>query len=113
MLIKSLQDLCGSLEEKDLKLNYFGEVSKKICGEDLKKGRVLSILIQNTLFGESGLSVEELFEISETGMSKVRSSLKELEEKENLYITKDGRKKLYDVNLDAMSKLDLQDGTLT
>ncbi|MCB2356491.1 hypothetical protein [Clostridium estertheticum] len=42
-------------------------------------------------------------------MSKVRSSLKELEEKEILYITKDGRKKLYDVNLDAMSKLDLQD----
>ncbi|MCB2307383.1 Fic family protein [Clostridium estertheticum] len=108
MLIKSLQDLCGSLEEKDLKLNYFGDISNRVCKQDEKKSSILYILIQNTLFGEIGLSVEELSEISETGMSKVRSSLKELEEKEILYITKDGRKKLYDVNLDAMSKLDLQ-----
>ena len=109
MLIKSLKDLCSSLEERHNKLNYFGDISEEVCKEDEKKASVLFILVQNTLFGENGLSIDELYEISNAGKSKIRSSLKELEKEEILYITKDGRKKLYDVNLNAISDLNLQD----
>lgn len=105
MLIKSLKELCTSLDEKQDKLNYFGDISDKVCEADEKKASVLFILIQNTLFGENGLGTAELHEISGIGKSKIISSLKELEQKEILYITKDGRKRLYDVNLDSMSHL--------
>jgi len=107
MLIISLKDLCSSLDEKHDKLNFFGDISSKMCKKDKKKESVIFILIQNTLFGEVGLSVEELHLISKIGRSKVISSLKELEEKELLYILKDGNRKLYDINLNAISKLNL------
>ncbi|MCB2286618.1 Fic family protein [Clostridium algidicarnis] len=113
MLIKSLNDLCESLDDRSNKLDYFGDIADKISGEDDKKGTILFILIQNTLFGEEGLSVDELhdilnygkYKLSNVGKSKIRSSLKELQEEGILYITKSGKKKLYDVDLDAMSNL--------
>jgi len=106
MLIKSLKDLCSSLEEKHDKLNYFRDIAAKVCEEDEKKSSIIYILVQNTLFGENGLSVDELHEISNISKSKIISSLKELDE--ILYTTKDGRKKLYDVDLNAISDLNLK-----
>lgn len=105
MLLKSLNDLCEALEEKRNKLNFFGDIVNKFFKEDKKKEKILFILVQNTLFGEGGLSTYELYNISGVGESKVRTCLKELEEEGMLYITKDGRKNLYDVDLDAMSNL--------
>lgn len=64
-------------------------------------------MVQNTLFGEYGLSTDELYNTTNVGKSKIRTSLKELEEEGILYITKDGKKKLYDVDLNAMSNLKL------
>lgn len=107
MLIESLKDLCMSLDERHNKLNFFEDITDKICRDDEKKASILFILVQNTLFGEEGLSIDELYEISNAGKSKIRTSLKELEKEEILHITKDGRKKLYDVNLNAISNLDL------
>ena len=106
ILIKSLIELCDSLEEGHNKLNYFAKISKEICEGDNRKLKVLFVLIQNTLFGDEGLDIEDLSSICEVGKSKIRSSLKELEKNNILYITKDGRKNLYDVNLNYMSKLD-------
>lgn len=113
ILIKSLNDLCESLDERRNKLDFFGEISDKISEGDDKKASILFILVQNTLFGEDGLSADDLYNItnagnyniSNVGKSKIRASLKELEDMGILYITKDGRKRLYDVNLSAMSKL--------
>lgn len=104
VLVKSLEDLCESLDEKYNKLNYFSKIGEKLCKEDNKKYKLVFILIQNTLFGDSGISVDELHEISKIGESKIRMSLKELEESDLLYITKDGRKKLYDINLNNLSE---------
>lgn len=65
------------------------------------------MLIQNTLFGDEGLDTNTLNAISQVGKSKIRNSLKELEEKGILYVTKEGRKKLYDVNLNYISELNI------
>lgn len=105
MLIKSLNDLCESLDDRYNKLKFFGDIADKISRGDEKKANILFVLIQNTLFGEYGLSADELYNISNVGKSKIRTSLKELEEEGMLYITKDGKKKLYDVDLNAMSNL--------
>lgn len=115
ILIKSLNDLCESLDDRRNKLDFFTNISDKISKGDEKKASVLFILVQNTLFGEDGLSADELYHItnggkykvSNIGKSKIRTSLKELEEEGLLYITKDGKKNLYDVNLYAMSNLKL------
>lgn len=107
ILIKSLNDLCDSLEDRRNKLEYFANISHKISGKDSKKRSLLFILVQNTLFGEEGLSVHELSSISKVGVSKVRNSLIELEEDGLLHIARDGRKNLYDVDLNAMSNLNL------
>ncbi|MFQ7000007.1 MAG: hypothetical protein ACLRRH_01445 [Clostridium sp.] len=90
---------------KDIKLNYFTNISEKMCVGDSRKFKVLFILIQNTLFGDEGLDIDDLSSICKIGKSKIRSSLKELEENNILYITKDGRKNLYDINLNYMSNL--------
>lgn len=105
MLIKSLNDLCESLDDRGNKLKFFANISNEVARGDDKKESILFILVQNTLFGEEGLSADELYDISNVGKSKIRSSLKELEEQGILYTTKDGRRKLYDVNLDVMSNM--------
>ncbi|MGL4875869.1 MAG: Fic family protein [Clostridium sp.] len=113
ILIKSLNDLCESLDDRRNKFEFFGNVANEISKGDEKKASILFILVQNTLFGEEGLSADELYtitnagkyEVSNVGKSKIRTCLKELEEEGMLYITKDGKKKLYDVDLNAMSNL--------
>lgn len=115
MLIKSLNDLCESLDDRRNKLKFFGDIADEISRGDEKKASILFILVQNTLFGEEGLSTDELYHItnggkynvSNVGKSKIRASLKELEEEGILYITKDGRKRLYDIDLNVMSNLKL------
>lgn len=100
IIIESLNDLCESLDDGYAKLKYFEEVAKKISKGDRVKHTMLFILIQNSLFGDQGLDVEELQIVCEIGNTKVRSLLKEFEEAGLLNISKDGKKKLYDVNLD-------------
>lgn len=105
ILIESLNDLCSSLSERRDKLDYFQDLTNKFCGDDEKMSNILFILIQNTLFGDNGLSVDEIQEISKIGKTKIRSSLGILKDKGILFIQKESRKNIYDVNLDMMSKL--------
>lgn len=105
MLIKSLNDLCESLDDRCNKLHFFRDIADEISRGDEKKASILFILVQNTLFGEQGLSVDDLYCIINVGKSKIRASLKELEKEGVLYITKDGNRRLYDIDLNAMSNL--------
>ena len=115
MLIKSLNDLCESLDDRRNKLHFFEDIADEISRGDEKKASILFILVQNTLFGEEGLSADDLYyitnggkyNVSNVGKSKIRASLKELEKEGILYITKDGNKRLYDIDLNAMSNLNL------
>ena len=100
IIIESLNDLCESLDDGYAKLKYFKEVARKISNGDRVKHNMLFILIQNSLFGDQGLDVEELQNVCKLGNTKIRSLLKDFEEKGLLNISKDGKKKLYDVNLD-------------
>ena len=104
ILIQSLNDLHDSLKEKRDRLFYFCDLSEKICFENKKLSNILFILVQNSLFGDEGLTVEEIKEISGVGESKVRNCLKELDEKNMINIEKESRKKLYSANLEKMSE---------
>lgn len=110
ILIKSLKNLCESIDERHNKLEYFTQIAIEIAANDDKKEGILYLLVQNALFGELGLSVDEIHEILNDnkftiGKSKIRSSLHEFEKLDLLYITKDGKKNLYSINLHVLGDM--------
>lgn len=102
ILVESLEELCESIDERNNRLNYFVKIVTDIPNIDGNMKTLLYILVQNTLFGETGLSVKELSAITDLSDSKVRSSLVQF--KDILYVNKDGRKNIYDINLDELSE---------
>lgn len=102
ILVFLVEDLYKSLEKRSNQMNhYFGSV-KKYASEMSKEAILLRGLIINTLFGEEGLSIEELIYISELGNSKVRSFISTLQKEDLIKIKKDGRKYLYDIDLSKL-----------
>ncbi len=109
VLIESLEDLNLYLSDRIKKLNFYeNKINKILKNNDELEDRTLSILyvlIQNSLFGENGLSVEEITEIVDVGISKVRSTLKSFEISRIVVKKQAGRKFIYDADLDMIEKL--------
>lgn len=107
VLLDSLKDSMEYLNEKINRLNYFEKqlnllhTSQNIDKRELD---ILYILIQNTLFGEHSISVNELFDITSLGLSKIRTSLKNLESLGFVNSMKNGKKLVYEANLEALEK---------
>lgn len=107
VLHDSLTDSMEYLNEKTNRLNYFEKqlnllhTSQNIDKRELD---ILYILIQNTLFGEHSISVNELFDITSLGLSKIRTSLKTLESLGFVNSIKIGKKLVYEANLENLEK---------
>lgn len=101
ILLESNRSLIAILIEKTEKLHYFLEQIEKLYCEPTILS-IMSILIQNTLFGFEGISVQELSNICEYSESTIRNTLKILETQQLLRISKDGRKLLYDLDLEKL-----------
>lgn len=98
LIIDSILDLCEALKDRKDKLNYYYNIlTNKFI--DTKKQTVAFILVQNTLFGDTGISVEEIKESSNIGDTTIRRLLKELEGENLLRIKVYGKKKVYDIEL--------------
>lgn len=108
ILVQSLEELCTSLDERIYKLEHFEKqigLLSTLGDMDARIQTILYVIVQNTLFGENGLSVVELSEITDIGLSKVRSSLILLEEKNLIVPKKVSKRFVYDANLDSISKV--------
>ena len=107
MLVKSIENLCESLEERRNQLEYYMEIGKNIANDDKKLLRIIGILIQNTLFGDEGIGIEEIYHIckAEIGKTKIRSCISALKNQEIILITKDGKRELYDINTRKLIEL--------
>lgn len=107
VLHDALTDSMEYLNEKTNRLNYFEKqlnllhTSQNIDKRELD---ILYILIQNTLFGEHSISVNELFDITSLGLSKIRTSLKTLESLGFVNSIKIGKKLVYEANLENLEK---------
>jgi Fic family protein len=99
---KALFDLNEALVERNNKLDLFSKKIDLLAGEDDIKKQVMDMLLKNTLFGEEGLSVYELEELTDYGLTKIREVIKKLDEDKFLRIGKEGRKMLYDFDLDKL-----------
>lgn len=84
------------------KLNYYENILEN--GEFNKdEVKIIEVLIQNEVFTDnSGLGIAELVENLDVGESKVRSVLSNLEGKEVLNVTKEGKKKKYAIILEKL-----------
>ncbi|MDK2868120.1 MAG: hypothetical protein PWP38_2435 [Clostridiales bacterium] len=109
VLAESLEDLNASLLERINKLNFYKNqisiMSQLDNHIDERINKILYILVQNSLFGEHGLGVAEISEITDIGDSKVRTSLKLLETKSLIKQNRIGRKYIYEADLDFINDI--------
>lgn len=108
VLIQSLEDLCASIDERINKLDFYHKQIGKITDfidNDNRIQSILFVLVQNTLFGENGLGVNELSSITDVGASKVRASLAFLEEMKLIVTRKAGKKFIYEADLDRINDI--------
>lgn len=100
LLVKSIEGMCESLEDRKSKLDYYAKAAEDIAKEDKKLFNVMHVIIQNTLFGEEGLGVREIHQICKDsiGESKIRAYISLLKDKELLLVSKEGKKELYDID---------------
>lgn len=102
ILVSLVQDLCNSIEKRSEKFKHYTTLAKQhILPKDLDY-KVLIILISNTLFGDEGLSVGTLSRITKASTSTVRNIITAYNKAGLLSVEKDGKYKLYDVNLDKL-----------
>lgn len=108
ILVKSIEGLCESLVERRQKLVYYMNIGEKIAGSDKKFWGVISVLIQNTLFGDEGLGVQDIYNIcdGDIGETKIRNCILVLKSKELILVTKSGRRELYDINTKKLAEME-------
>lgn len=102
ILLEAVTNLCDRLTDKNEKLSYYMQQIQSLS-TDQTTCAIMTVLIQNTLYGFKGISVVELSHICEYSESTVRNILKKLEEQLLLRTSKDGRKLLYDLDLDILN----------
>ncbi len=105
ILRDSLIELSETIDEKNQQLKYFEDQIKFISGKDEKALEIFGVLLQNTLFGEFGIDVVSICSITHIGNSKVREVVRKLDEENYLRVGKDGKKKIYDIDLDKLKNL--------
>ena len=103
ILLEAVTNLCERLTDKNEKFAYYMEQIQTLS-KDQTTYAIMQILIQNTLFGFQGISVSELSNICGYSQSTVRNTLKILGEQQLLRTSKDGRKLLYDLDLDILGE---------
>lgn len=102
ILLEAVTNLCDRLTSKNEKFIYYTEKIRDLS-QDQTTYSIMTVLIQNTLFGFQGISVLELSNTCGYSKSTVRNILKKLEKQRLLRISKDGRKLIYDLDLDILN----------
>jgi len=77
-------------------------IQKKIAEEKLKKVTVL--LLQVALFGTEGLTLQEIARFSGVGYKTVEQYLKSPADEAMFRMERDGKRKLYRLNLDWLDR---------
>lgn len=94
---QGMSEMITVLRDKQKQLQFYDKAIDTL-GLDHNIAKMLFILIQNTLFGESGMFIDELADEMQMSVPSIRNYLKMLDE--GLLLTsRDGRKNVYDINL--------------
>ena len=100
-IIQSLNELIVTLTDKYNQLNYYAKIISTLSNKQSTVD-LAYILIQNTLFGDEGLSIKGLQYVTTFGNNKVRQIVNELKELDLLTIDKIGNQLIYNIDLDKL-----------
>lgn len=101
LINQSFEKLNSTLSNKQEQLFYYSERLNHL-NYDQHISKMILILIQNTLFGEEGLSVEYLSEIMGVTIPTIRNYIKSISP--SLFIlSKSGNRRLYNINLNELN----------
>lgn len=101
---KSLDDLIESINERIEKIDFYHEKIQILCENNDSKSSILFILVQDTLFGEGALSINDLIDITNIGRHKLRACLNFFDEVGVLNTRKESKKFIYSVDLDKLNE---------
>lgn len=102
ILVRLITELYQSIEKRSNQMEHYLELAKKHTVADSAEANILALLIINTLFGERGLSIQDLESITTLSASTLRAVIKTFRAEDLLKLNKDGRKYLYDVDLNKL-----------
>lgn len=97
-VVQAVENLNVTLANKIEQMNYYREKIGELSKDD-KIRDVLFILIQNTLFGEEGLTIENIARVLKVSIPTVRNYINNLDSA-MLVVSKIGHKNAYDINLE-------------
>lgn len=97
LILQSILEMEMVLADKRRQLIYYDKAIDTL-DMDYNLKDMIYMLVQNTLFGETGMSAEEIAAEMKLSIYSIRNYLKALDEN-MLIISKNGRRKIYDINL--------------
>ena len=97
LILQSILEMGTVLADKQKQLVYYDKAIDTL-DLDYNLKDMIYMLVQNTLFGETGMSAEEIAAEMKLSIYSIRNYLKALDEN-MLIISKNGRRKIYDINL--------------
>lgn len=104
IIIAAEQELCDVLNDRKTKLEFYRDTIRNLS-LDTKVATIAFILVQNTLFGDTGLTIKTLHEITAIGDTTVRNAIKTLDDLHVLRQDKLGKTYIYDIDLDNLARL--------
>lgn len=105
MIESALRDLRDSLERKKISLERYYHAAGCIAGLEQKHMELYQVLVQASLFGELGISTQELEDVLRISYATLRKNLSIFEQAGLLVTKKEGKSKFYSLDtekLDAM-----------
>ena len=103
ILLTSYTRLAEALESRMQRLNAYEKVLDRLLS-DKKQQKVAYLLLQVSLFSSEGLTFPEILQNCDVGRPTVKAFLDSDKGKIMFPITKDGRRKLYCLNLDWLDQ---------
>ncbi|MBR0138284.1 MAG: Fic family protein, partial [Erysipelotrichaceae bacterium] len=107
MVKRSSDDLADSLSER---LSIYEKIKKELyaleeCRNDEKNRNLYVILSQIALFGEGGITMENLMKLEGVSYNTMLSRLRIARNRDPLYEKRNGKQKTYSANLVVLNKL--------
>ena len=104
LIEESIENLCSTLEARGEKLKFYHDKLEKYAEQNKHLSSIMYILLQNSLFADEGISINDIAKIVNLGSSTVRACIKQIPE-DILMISQSGRMHIYDVNLDRVAEI--------
>lgn len=108
MIESALKDLRDSLERKKISLERYYRAAGCIAGLEQKHMELYQVLIQASLFGELGISTQELKDVLHISYATLKKQLSLFEQAGLLLTQREGKAKFYSLDTEKLDAMRMQ-----